>query len=106
MNPVTCYCAIFEASLPYKPPLDWQNLLAYYRSHQIEGVETVSKTAYERVIRVGQSIGLLRVVHPKDEPQLNLQLFAGEPTATVAIVRKVRQMFDLDLDPLLVANCF
>jgi AraC family transcriptional regulator of adaptative response / DNA-3-methyladenine glycosylase II len=105
MKPVVRH-STFEISTPYKPPLDWPNLLAYYRSHQIAGVETVSTTTYERVIRVGQSIGLLRVVHHKDEPQLNAQLFASEPTATVAVTHKVRQMFDLDLDPHLVANCF
>ena len=93
-------------SLSYRPPFDWATLLAFYRSHQIEGVEFISDKAYERVFRSGLSIGFLRVAHSESKHQLELSIAVDDPISLFSVSQKVRQMFDLDSDPLLVANSF
>lgn len=99
-------------SLPYRPPFDWEASLAYYRSHEIAGLETIRDGAYERVFRFGPGgpggagTGLVRV-QPDSRPcALRLQVIGGELRFLGRLVRTVRRMFDLDSDPLLVANAF
>ena len=93
-------------SLSYRPPFDWATLLDFYRSHQIMGVESVSEYAYERIFQIGKAIGHIRVTHKEDEAQLRLQVQVSDPAVLFAVAQKVRQMFDLDSDPLLVTNSF
>lgn len=95
-----------EISLPYRPPFDWKALLAFYRSHQITGVEFVSDAAYERVFRRGKAVGFFRVVNDPSKSSLKLHVSVDDPTVLFSVSQKVRQMFDLDSDPVLVANSF
>ncbi len=95
-----------ELTLSYRPPLDWQSLLASYRSHQIVGVEAVSDNSYERLFRIGKITSSLRVTKHAEKPLLKLQVSVCDPTVLFAVAQNVRQMFDLDSDPLLVANTF
>src|SRR5262249_16920728 len=82
------------------------SLLAFYRAHQVTGIETVSEASYERLFKIGKALGLFWVSHDKGEPQLQLQVAVDDPTVLFTVVQKVRQMFDLDSDPLLIANSF
>ncbi|MCB0412441.1 MAG: DNA-3-methyladenine glycosylase 2 family protein [Bdellovibrionales bacterium] len=93
-------------SLSYRPPLDWTTLLNHYHTHQIIGVESVTEDTYERIFRIGKTVGLLRVKNSEDESQLKLHVSVGDPTVLFSVSQKVRQMFDLDSDPILVANSF
>lgn len=95
-----------ELSLAYRPPFDWNTLLAYFRSHRIIGVENISVVAYERVFRIGKSTGFLRVMNDDTRPQLKLYVSVDDPTILFSVSQRVRRMFDLDSDPLLVANSF
>lgn len=95
-----------ELTLSYRPPLDWNALLAFYRSHQIASVETVNESAYERVFRIGETVGWLQVTQAQRDPQLRLKVSTEDPTHLFAIAQKIRQMFDLDSDPVLMANSF
>lgn len=95
-----------ELSLPYRPPLDWPHLLSFYRGHRIAGVETVTEQAYERVFRIGSVLGTFQVRQDPKKPQLRLQIAVDNPAVLFSVVQRVRRMFDLDSDPLLVANSF
>lgn len=95
-----------ELSLPYRPPLDWPHLLNFYRGHRITGVETVTDHAYERVFRFGTALGALQVRQDPNKPQLRLRVAVDDPAVLFAVVQRVRRMFDLDSDPLLIANSF
>lgn len=95
-----------ELSLSYRPPFDWQNLLAFYRSHQILGVENVTDLAYERIFKMGKTLGFVRVSQELDSPKLKLHILTEDPTILFSVTQKIRQMFDLDSDPILVSNSF
>ncbi len=95
-----------ELLLSYRPPFDWQSLLAFYRSHQITGTENITDSTYDRVFQIGKSVGFLEVSHLPDHSQLKLKVVTEDPTILFLLAQRVRQMFDLDSDPLLVANSF
>lgn len=96
-------------SLAYRPPFDWEWAIGYYRSHAIAGLESFPDRAggaYERVFRFGGAVGLARVTPHPDPARLRLQVFGGDTASLGRLARTVRRMFDLDSDPLLVANAF
>lgn len=93
-------------SLPFRPPFDWEASLAYYRLHGIAGLESFAGNAYERVFRWDGEPGIIRVTQGSLPTSLSLQVIAAETKALGRIVQNVRRMFDLDSDPLLVANAF
>lgn len=95
-----------ELSLSYRPPLNWETLLGFYRTHLIYGMESVSDSTYERFFRIGKTIGNFQVTHNDQRSCLTLRVSVENPTVLFAVTQRVRQMFDLDSDPLLVANSF
>jgi len=92
--------------LPYRPPLDWNALLSYYQSHLIAGVENIKDNRYERVFRLGDAIGAFRVSRVRGSEVLELEVLTTATRHLYRIVQNVRRMFDLDSDPLLMANAF
>jgi AraC family transcriptional regulator of adaptative response / DNA-3-methyladenine glycosylase II len=96
-----------DLSLAYRPPLDWQSLLSFYRTHRIDGLQSVTGDTFERLFRLAGTTGVVRVAPaPAGVPRLYLRVITGNPAVLSDVVRRVRRMFDLDADPVLVANAF
>lgn len=95
-----------ELSLAYRPPFDWTHHLDFFERHAVPFVERVVGGSFERVIRSGAKTGLLRVTCEPDEHRLVVKAFAADVSNLFSIVRRIRAMFDLDCDPLLIANAF
>ncbi|HEU4344601.1 MAG TPA: AlkA N-terminal domain-containing protein [Candidatus Binatia bacterium] len=95
-----------ELKLSFRPPYDWQTLIRFYRTHPIPGVEWVTEDSFERLFRIDNTIGLLRVQAMIGEPRLKLRILAGDPKILFEVISRVRRMFDLDSDPILIANSF
>ncbi len=91
-------------SLAYRPPFDWQNTLRYFDAHRIIGLESVTDGVYERVFRIGDAEGLFTVTPVPTRAELTLTVSANDWKVLFTIVRRVRKMFDLDSDPVVVAN--
>lgn len=95
-----------KLSLSYRPPLDWESLLHFFDSHRIEGVEKVFNSTYERVFEFEGSVGALRITPSEVDGELTLIMVLEDYKHLFRVVQTVRQMFDLDSDPLIVANAF
>ena len=95
-----------EINLEFRPPYDWQTIIRFYMSHPIPGIERVTEEYFERFFRLGTANGFFRVQPRVNKPQLKLRIVAAQPKMFVEVVRRVRRMFDLDADPVLIANCF
>jgi AraC family transcriptional regulator of adaptative response / DNA-3-methyladenine glycosylase II len=93
-------------TLPYRPPFDWESLIRFYQSHEIGGVETVTENRYERVFKLDGAVGGLRVEPNPEKPELKLRVVTEDYKNLFRVVQKLRQMFDLDSDPILIANSF
>ena len=95
-----------EINLDFIPPYDWQTIIRFYISHPIPGIERVTAESFERVFRLGNTIGFFQVQPMVKTPQLKLRIVAENPKISCEVVRRVRRMFDLDADPLVITNCF
>jgi AraC family transcriptional regulator, regulatory protein of adaptative response / DNA-3-methyladenine glycosylase II len=95
-----------EINLPFRPPYDWQTIIRFYMSHPIPGVERVTEDSFGRVFRIGNTTGFLQVQAMVDKPQLKLRTVTANSRILFEVVRRVRRMFDLDSDPIRIANCF
>jgi AraC family transcriptional regulator of adaptative response / DNA-3-methyladenine glycosylase II len=95
-----------ELSLSYRPPYDWRAIHAFFAAHKIPGLERGEEGFYERLFRLGASTGVLRLTPAADRPMLMLRVIGADPAVLLDLTHRVRRMFDLDADPLLVANQF
>jgi AraC family transcriptional regulator of adaptative response / DNA-3-methyladenine glycosylase II len=103
-----------ELSLAYRPPYHWAAIHDFYGRHAIPGVERVGPGYYERLFRIGAVAGLLRVGQGETaergggggKPELRLRVHCEDPAVLFEVMQRVRRMFDLEADPLLVANSF
>jgi AraC family transcriptional regulator of adaptative response / DNA-3-methyladenine glycosylase II len=88
--------------MPYKPPLAWPSLLAFLRARAIPGVEAVTDSAYERTLRMEDgAAGHLRVSQGGAE-SLAIELTLPSNATLMPIAERVRRMFDLHCDPVVV----
>lgn len=100
--------SLLQLSLAYRPPFDWDRLLDYYRRHRIAGIETIESGTYARVFKFDETntAGFFRVRPHGQKPELLLEMTVSDTRQLLRIVQRVRHMFDLDSDPVLIANAF
>lgn len=91
-------------SLAYRPPYDFASLLAFYRSHGVGHLERCDGEAYRRVVHLGGKVGTVAVRDDPERSRLLVDVDFPETSALHGIVTRVRRMFDVDCDPVLVAN--
>ncbi len=91
--------------LDYRPPFDWAALLEFHRARAIPGVEAVRGRRYLRVLDCGGQPVLLTLAAGAGNT-LELTLRDAPATALDGIVTRVREAFDLDAHPALVAAAF
>jgi len=103
----------FQLKLPYRPPYDFEGMLAFMALRAIPGIELVSPGRYERNIRVsgrageepGFETGRLIVTHEPQQRALLCDIRLGSSKLLMGVVEKVRRMFDLNADPLEIGAC-
>ncbi len=91
--------------LKYLPPFDGETLFSIFRAHQLPELETVTPQHYERVFCRDGKLGYFRVSH--DHPQenvLTLKIVGAARNSIPAIEQRVRRMFDLDVNPAVIAE--
>ena len=96
--------AAIRLRLGYRPPLRFDELLAFYRDRALAGVEVVGDASYARTARMampdGSEVsGWIRVEDDSAHNALVLSMSESLLPATSMVVARVRRMFDLDCDP-------
>jgi AraC family transcriptional regulator, regulatory protein of adaptative response / DNA-3-methyladenine glycosylase II len=89
--------------LDYRPPYDFGGLLAFLRDRALAGVEWVTYDAYTRTVQLGDRTGWIRVTQTKEKPQLRLELTHSLLPVLPALLRRVRDLFDLAARPDVIA---
>ncbi|HEY8031747.1 MAG TPA: AlkA N-terminal domain-containing protein [Methylocella sp.] len=89
--------------LPYKPPYDWDAILAFLAPRAIRGVEVVVDGAYARTIAIGRDKGAF-IARPADGDRLAVTVCFPKLDALPAIIARVRRLFDLAADPLTIGE--
>jgi AraC family transcriptional regulator of adaptative response / DNA-3-methyladenine glycosylase II len=86
-------------SLGYRPPYDWEALLAFLALRAIPGVEAIRDGVYHRTIEVAGAAGSIAVAHDAERNRLRVTIRFPRLAALPFIIARVRQIFDLDADP-------
>jgi AraC family transcriptional regulator, regulatory protein of adaptative response / DNA-3-methyladenine glycosylase II len=84
--------------LPYRPPYDWENMLAFLRARAISGLEVIDGESYLRTVDIDGKLGSIEVTHLPSRQSLKIRIRFPEVRALPAIVGKVRRLFDLGAD--------
>ena len=93
--------------LGYRPPYAFDAMLDFLRTRALPGVELVDAHSYARVFGTPAAPGWLRLsAWPDNAHALRLQLHCPQPTQLLGVVTRLRRMFDLDANPLLIAQAF
>ncbi len=90
--------------LKYNPPFDDETLFSIFRAHQLPELETVTSQYYERVFHRDGRIGYFRVSHNPGKSALTLKVVGADPSSVPVIEQRVRRMFDLDVNPAVIAE--
>ncbi|HEX8032037.1 MAG TPA: AlkA N-terminal domain-containing protein, partial [Vicinamibacterales bacterium] len=94
----------YRFRLSYRPPYDWAQVIGFLAARATPGVERVEADRYQRTIAIGDTTGTIGVSPADDGPALMLEVQCGDPRALLAIVERVRRMFDLAADPGVIAE--
>ena len=90
--------------LHYRPPYDWDGVLAFFRRHAIEGLEQVTDTHYRRRLTTVGGTARFSVSSLPGRTALQLDLEVPDYRLLMAIVSQVRRTFDLDAAPAMIAG--
>ncbi|MGG5835482.1 DNA-3-methyladenine glycosylase 2 [Huaxiibacter chinensis] len=91
-------------TLKWQPPYDWQWMFEFLGARQVAGIETVTRTYYERSFAWQGHQGIFRVT--PNEPQATLQVTLSEGLVPVAThcLSAIERLFDLTCDPQQIAR--
>jgi AraC family transcriptional regulator of adaptative response / DNA-3-methyladenine glycosylase II len=90
--------------LAYRPPYDWQGVLAFLQARQLKGVEWVTDSSYARTVHLGGHKGWIRVTQAKKKNALLLEFAHSLTPVLPALLSRLRNLFDLDARPDLISK--
>lgn len=82
--------------LGYRPPYDWDAMLAFFAARAIAGVELIEHTRYCRTIAIDDAAGSIEVAPGRNCLVATIRL--PHVRALLSIVARLRRLFDLDAD--------
>jgi AraC family transcriptional regulator of adaptative response / DNA-3-methyladenine glycosylase II len=82
--------------LGYRAPYDWDAILAFLGARAIAGVELVEKDRYTRTIEIDGVFGSIQVGPGRGCLEATIRF--PRVTALLAVVARLRRLFDLDAD--------
>jgi AraC family transcriptional regulator of adaptative response / DNA-3-methyladenine glycosylase II len=89
--------------LAYRPPYDWEGILAFLRGRMISGVESVTGESYARTVEIGACRGWIKVEHRPEKRALLVEFTHTLTPALPALLGRLRRLFDLSARPDLIA---
>jgi AraC family transcriptional regulator of adaptative response / DNA-3-methyladenine glycosylase II len=98
-KPHTANQAGFDVRLRYRPPFDFRTMLRFLQARTLTGVETVEGESYSRSFTWERARGWFSLTHDRTDSALLATIHCPEPRAFLPIVKRIRQVFDLDASP-------
>jgi AraC family transcriptional regulator of adaptative response / DNA-3-methyladenine glycosylase II len=100
--------SVMRFELAYRPPYDWESMLAFLGARAIAGVERVDTDGYRRTLALahhdGRSAGWIGVAKSARRHALVVTVSASLARAVPAVLSRVRHAFDLACDPDAIAT--
>jgi len=93
----------FAFELAYRPPYDWEAMLAFLAKRAIAGVEAIEGNAYVRSVAVERKgrryTGYISVAPSRRKPALRVVVSATLAPALPTVLARVKHLFDLGCHP-------
>ena len=89
--------------LSYRPPYDWQAMLTFLQLRLMKEVEAVEGNIYRRTVALGKYRGWISVSHLPAKNALLVEFTTSLTPVLFALLRRLRDLFDLNAQPLLIA---
>ncbi len=100
--------AVLAFELSYRPPYDWESMLAFLGHRAIEGVEAVTDDTYARILAIPHRgalhIGRIEVQRSPRKAALRVTVSPSLARAVPVVLSRVKRAFDLACDPAVVAT--
>lgn len=96
--------ALLTISLPYRPPFDFAGLMRSYENHRVGDLEWFADGKMHRLVAFDGKVGQIAIGNDEENSSLTVEIDFSDTTKIHAIISRVRELFDLDSDPLIVAN--
>jgi AraC family transcriptional regulator of adaptative response / DNA-3-methyladenine glycosylase II len=90
--------------LRYRPPYDWDSMLAFLRARAVAGVEVVDNGRYLRTVEVEGAMGSIEVGHLPERDSLSVRILFPDVRLLPSMVARVRRQFDLGADIETIGN--
>ncbi|MDB6034154.1 MAG: adenosine deaminase [Verrucomicrobiales bacterium] len=90
--------------LSYRPPYDWQGMLAFLKGRELKGIEWVTDRFYARTVHLGNSKGWIKVTHSETKNALLLEFTHSLAPVLPALLNRVRDLFDLNARPEIISK--
>ncbi len=84
--------------LSYRPPYDWEAMLAFLKARAIDGVEWIDGGVYRRTVQQDGLAGIVEISHLPEQASLSAAIRFPSVRALPAIVGRIRRVFDLGAD--------
>lgn len=89
--------------LGYRPPYEWESMVAFLGWRTIPGVESVSDNSYHRTVSIQQGEndyeGWISVAHADKRNALAVTVSSGLLPVLTQVLARIRSLFDLSCDP-------
>jgi AraC family transcriptional regulator of adaptative response / DNA-3-methyladenine glycosylase II len=95
---------VVRLTLPLRLPFDAASLFSFLEDRALPGVEAVRGHAYFRTIESRGRAGVLGVSYEEGKPSLALTLDLPPGPDLLDLVRRAGRVFDVDADPLAIAD--
>ena len=94
----------YRFRLAYRPPYDWEAMIGFLAARATPGIESIDRACYRRAIRIGDDAGSISVSPIAGAHALLLEVRFPNPHALLAIVERVKRMFDVAADPAAIVS--
>lgn len=84
--------------LRFRPPFDWNGMLAFLAARATPGVEVVANGSYRRSISLNGEYGYFEASLDEENYSLAVRVQFPDPAALFFITERIRAMFDLNAD--------
>jgi AraC family transcriptional regulator, regulatory protein of adaptative response / DNA-3-methyladenine glycosylase II len=85
--------------LCYRPPYDWQGVLAFLKRRELKGVEWITERFYARTVQLGDRKGWIKVTKSAKKNALLLEFTHTLTPVLPALLHRARVLFDLSARP-------
>ena len=90
--------------LTYRPPYDWEGMLAFLAARMIKEVEHITDAYYARTARLGTHTGWIKVTHAPEKRALMVEFTHALTPVLPALLGRLRNLFDLAARPDVIAE--